>query len=115
MVLKHVAHDARFLVVPSAGFDADVLRCSDLDVVDPLPIPQRLEDRVREPEHEHVLDGLFPEVVVDAKDLMLGEEAEHELVQSRRRLEVAAKWLFDHDAHPRSFARIFAPRRQAGR
>ena len=69
MVLEDVADRARVLVVAGAPFDPDRLRDRDLDVVDELAVPDRLEDAVREPQREHVLDGLLAEVVVDAEDL----------------------------------------------
>jgi hypothetical protein len=37
-------------------------------VIDEVPVPDRLEDPVREPEDEDVLDRLLAEVVVDAED-----------------------------------------------
>ncbi len=59
------------LVVAGAALDPDRLGDGDLDVVDELAVPDRLEDAVREPQREHVLDGLLAEVVVDAEDLVL--------------------------------------------
>ena len=57
VVLEHVANDARFLVVLAALLDADGLGRRDLHVRDALPVPERLEDRVREAEHEDVLNA----------------------------------------------------------
>ena len=51
----------------------DRLGDGDLDVVDELAVPDRLEDAVREPQRQHVLDRLLAEVVVDPEDLVLGE------------------------------------------
>ncbi len=108
VVLEHVAHDAGFLVVLAALLDADRLRRRDLHVVDPLPVPDRLEDRVGEAQHQHVLHRLLAEVVIDAVDLMLGEQAEHELVERQRALEAAAERLLDDDARPRAIRRSCA-------
>ena len=54
-------------------------RDRDLDVVDELAVPDRLEDPVREAKGEHVLDRLLAEVVVDPEDLLLGEVAADQL------------------------------------
>ncbi len=75
VVLDHVAHHARLLVVAAAPLDADRLGVRDLDVVDVLPVPDRLEDAVGEAEDEQVLHRLLAEVVVDAVDLRLFEVA----------------------------------------
>ena len=69
MVLHHVADDAGAVVVASAVLDVDLLRDRDLDIVDVVAIPYRLEDRVGESKDEQVLYCLFAEVVVDSKDL----------------------------------------------
>ena len=68
-----VADRARLLVERGAALDADRLGDGDLDVVDELAVPDRLEDPVREPQREHVLDRLLAEVVVDPEDLALVE------------------------------------------
>jgi hypothetical protein len=70
-------------------------------VVDELPVPDRLEDSVREPERQHVLDGLLAEVVIDAKDLVLGEVLPvQQMGQLARGVEVVAERLLDHEPHP---------------
>ena len=75
MVLEDVARGAEPLVEGGTPLDSDRLRNRDLNVVDVLTRPERLEDPVREPEREHVLDRLLAEVVVDAEDLVLAEVA----------------------------------------
>ena len=62
------------LEVAAAPLDADRLGAGDLHVVDVAVVPDRLEDPVREPEHEQVLDRLLPEVVIDPVDLALVED-----------------------------------------
>ena len=74
MILEHVAHDAGRVVVAGPAADADFFRHRDLHVIDVVAIPDRLENRVRKPQHQQVLHGLFAEVVVDAIDLPLGED-----------------------------------------
>ena len=74
MVGNHVAKGAGGFVEAAAMFDADGFGGGDLHVVDVIAIPERLDDVVREAEDHQVLDGLFAEVVVDAVDLIFGED-----------------------------------------
>ena len=52
--------------MPSASADGH------LHVVHVSAVPDRLEDAVREPERQDVLDRFLPQVVIDAVDLRLG-------------------------------------------
>ena len=81
VVLDQVAQRAGLVVVAGAGADADVLGRGDLHVVDVVAVPQRLEHAVGEAERQHVLDGLLAQVVVDAEDLRLVEDAQHPAVE----------------------------------
>ena len=74
MALDHVAQRAGLLVVGRAVLDAERLGHGDLDVIDIMPVPDRLEEDVGEAEGEDVLDRLFAEVVIDPVDLPLGED-----------------------------------------
>ena len=56
-------------------FDAEALGHRDLHVLDVVAVPDRLEERVGEAEVEDVLHRLLAEVVVDAEDALLGEDA----------------------------------------
>src|SRR6266508_683082 len=87
-------------VVAAAPLDAELPGDGDLDVIDVAPIPDGLEDPVREPEHHQVLDRLFPEVVIDPEDLLLLEHAGELAVERPRGVEVAAERLLDDDAPP---------------
>ena len=73
VVLDDVAHGAGFLVERPAGAHAYIFGDRDLDVVDVVLVPDRLEDPVGEPQGKDVLDRLLAEVVVDAVDLGLIE------------------------------------------
>ena len=102
VVLHHVAHRAGAVVVgAAAALHAELLADRDLHVVDVLLVEERLEDRVAEAEAQDVLDGLFPEVVVDAVDLALVERRADDRVQGPGALEVGAERLLDDDARPR--------------
>ena len=100
MVLEDVAQDANGIVEAAAVLDPDRLGGGDLDVIDVVAIPDRLEDAIGEAQDQHVLDGLFAEVVVDAVDLVLAEVPVQGGVELARRFQVAAERLFDDDAAP---------------
>ena len=99
VVLHDVAQRARLLVEAPAVTHPELFGDGDLHVVDVAPVPDGLEDRVREAEGEDVLDRLLPEVVVDAVHLRLVEGGVHDLVELHGALEVMAVGLLDHDAH----------------
>ena len=98
MVLHHVAQCAGIVVVTPAAFESDGFRDGDLHVVDGRRVPQRLEQRVREPQREQVLHRLFSEVVIDAEDAVFVEDAAHRLVDLDARRIVRADRLLEHDA-----------------
>ena len=108
MVLDHVADGAGLLVVGRAAFDAEGLGDGDLDVVDVLAVPDRLEYAVGEPEREDVLHRLLAEVMVDAIDLFLGRRPAS-LARAPRR--VPAERLLDDDARPAPSSGVAEPRR----
>ena len=72
----------------------------DLDVIDELPVQQRLEDRVAEAEGQQVLHRLLAQVVVDAVDLVLVELLEDVGIQRPGRGQIAAERLLDDHAFP---------------
>ena len=63
-------------------------------------LQHRLDEPVREPEHEHVLHRLLAEEVVDAEDLVFAPVPVQLLVQRERGLEVGAERLLDHEPAP---------------
>ncbi len=78
-------------------FDAEGLDGGDLDVIDVPPVPERLENGVRETEHEDVLHGFLGKVMVDAENLAFLIVGMHEFIQLPGRGEVVAEGFFDHD------------------
>ena len=93
----HVAVGAGLLVEAGAVVDRERLRDVDLDVVDVVLVPDRLEHAVGEAQRDQVLDRLAPEEVVDPEDALLVEDAVHELVERDRALQVDAERLLEHD------------------
>ena len=111
VVLDDVPDRTRLLVEARPPLDAERLGHGDLHVVDELPVPDRLEDAVREPQDQHVLDGLLAQVVVDAEDLLLVEVGAEERVQLLRAREVVAERLLDDEARPAACGTAAAHRR----
>src|ERR1700687_1923755 len=74
MVGHHVAEGAGGFVKRAAMLDADRFRGVDLHVVDVVAIPERLDDVVGESKDQNVLDGFLAEIVVDAVNLIFGED-----------------------------------------
>ena len=75
----HVAVGAGLLVEAGAVVDRERLGHVDLDVVDVVLVPDRLEHAVGEAQRDQVLDRLAPEEVVDPEDALLLEDAVDEL------------------------------------
>ena len=102
VVLDHVAGGADTVVVAGPAADADVLGHRDLDVVDVVGVPDRLEHRVREAHRQDVLHRLLAEVVVDPEDRARREDLGQCGVQLARRLLVVPERLLHDDAAPRA-------------
>src|SRR5581483_3728595 len=100
VVRNHVTQCARGVEIPAALLDTDSLRIRDLYVIDVPPVPDRLEDRVVETEHEYVLHRLFAEIVIDAVNLVLRQDRLDLPVESARRFQIAPKRLLDYDPPP---------------
>ncbi|CAM4025963.1 hypothetical protein NOMA109596_19095 [Nocardioides marinus] len=100
VVLHHVAQRAGVVVVAAAGPDTHGLGHRDLHVVDPLGVPQRLEEGVGEARDQEVLHALLAQVVVDPEDLVLGEDRADGVVDLAGGAEVVTDRLLHDDAGP---------------
>jgi hypothetical protein len=98
VVLNHVAKGAGCVVEAPAVFNAKGFRHRDLDAVDILAVPQRLDRRICEPRVEDVLNRLLAQIVVDAEDRLLGKMLEQRPVERLRRLAIMAERLFHDEA-----------------
>ena len=68
MVLDHVPDSASGVVEPAPGAYVERLSHRDLDTGDAVAVPERLDERVGEPEVEEVLHRPFAQEVVDPED-----------------------------------------------
>ena len=99
-VTDHVAEGAGRLVEARTLAESEGLGHVDLHVVDEVAVPDRLEEAVGETEREDVLRRLLAEEVVDAKDLLFGEDLVQPRVERDRTREIDAERLLHHDARP---------------
>ncbi len=98
VILQHVAQRAGLVVVIRTIFDARLLGYGDLDVVDEVAVPNRLDHQVGKSEHQQVLHRLLGQVVIDAINLLLVEVAVQQLIQRLRAFQVHPERLLDHNA-----------------
>ena len=98
MILHDVANGADFLVEAAPALHAELLGHRDLDVLDVISVPDRLEEGVGETEIQQVLHRLLAEVMIDAKDRRFGEHLVQRLIERLRARQVAAEGLLDDDA-----------------
>jgi len=68
MILDDISNRAGLFVECATTLDSEVFRHRDLDAFDVVAVPDGLEQRIGEAKEDHVLDGRFAEVMVDAKD-----------------------------------------------
>ena len=92
-------------VEAAAALDADGLGGRDLNVVDMVAVPERLEDAVGEAQHQDVLDRFLAEEVIDPVDLVFGQHLEDLRVEGLGRGKVVPERLFD-DHPPPCFVRL---------
>src|SRR3546814_17343914 len=71
-----------------SDWSSDVCSSDLLDMVDRLRVQQRLEQHVGKAQREEVLDRFLAGIMVDAKDMIIGEGAADLLVDGWRRSEV---------------------------
>ena len=96
----HVAVGAGALVERRPLGQTEILGNVDLDVVDVVAVPDRLEQAVGEPEREDVLRCLLAEEVVDPEDLVLVEDLVELGVQLLCALQVGPERLLHDDPAP---------------
>ena len=68
MVLDDIADRAGLIVEASSALDSKIFGHGDLHIFDIGPIPERLHERIREPEDQHIVHRPLPQIVIDAKD-----------------------------------------------
>src|SRR5437016_4671663 len=69
-------------------------------MVDVALVPERFEHAIGKTKHQHVLHGLFAEIMVDTEDLVLLQDMQHRLVQGPSRVEITPKRFLNDDPTP---------------
>src|SRR5262244_3582653 len=100
MILHHVTHHSSDVVIPGARTNAFVLCRSNLYVINVVMVPDRLKAWIGKAKDQHVLDRLFPQVVIYTVDLFFADHLEQLTVERLCRGSIAAKRLFDNEAPP---------------
>src|SRR5581483_10434213 len=95
----HVAQCSGFSVKRAAPFDTDILCCRDLNVINVVAVPDRLENSIGKAKNQDVLYRFFAEIVIDTKDLLFVENLVYLVIQLSRRLQIMTERLLDN--HPR--------------
>src|SRR5712671_5951659 len=101
MILHHVADGPRLIIEGSAALDAKVLRHGDLHALHVMAVPERLEERVGKSKEQHVVHGLFPQIMINSENVPLLKTLEQNAIQPLRGRAVGAKRFLHDDA--RSF------------
>ena len=99
MILHHVAHDARLIVIASPVFDCYGFGDCNLHVVNIVTVPYRFKDCVCKTKYQQVLHHVLTKIMIDTINLTLIEHLPNKIVQFRGRREIIAKWfLYDNSA-----------------
>src|SRR5438093_819184 len=65
MILNHIAQCTRMFIIPGAILYSERFRCSNLDVIDVVRVPEGREDRICKAQHKNVLRCFLPQKVID--------------------------------------------------
>ena len=98
MVLEHVPQYSGLVIISSSVFDAECFGGRYLDMIYMVSVPKRFKNRVGKPEKEYILDGFFPEVMIDTEDLVFSKMSDNYPVQLFRGFQVPSEGLFYYDA-----------------
>src|SRR3984885_3287560 len=100
VVLDHVACGADAVVVAAATTQTDVFGHGDLDVVDVVRVPDRVEQLIGEAQRQDILHRLLAQVVVDAKDRIFRKDAVDHFVEIAGTVQVVTERLLDDNPAP---------------
>src|SRR4030095_15164618 len=106
MVLNHVANGAGVIIDRPPALNPEILRHGDLDALDLIAIPERLEERILEAEEHHVMHWSFSQIMIDAEDVLFVESAEQNLVKRLRGAKVVPEGFFNDNASALSTFRL---------
>ena len=76
-------------------------------MIDPVAVPDRLEQSIGEAERHDALDRVLAEKVVDPENLVLVQCAQDLGIQLARRIQAMTERLFDHHTAPEPVPAVF--------
>ena len=100
MVLDHVTHHTGTFVVRATTLNTNRFGIGNLDVIDVLPVPDRLEDSVCKTKDDQILDSFFSQIVVDSVNLVFIKHGSDFSVKLSSGIEVCTEGLLDDDPCP---------------
>ena len=95
MILEHISKGAAFIVVACSMLNVAGFCYCNLYVVDVIAVPDGLENSIRKPEHQNILNGLLTKIMVYAVDLRFVKTPVDFVIQFNGTLQVFAEWFFD--------------------
>jgi hypothetical protein len=84
MILNHIADGAGLIVECPAALNSEGFRHGYLYALDLITVPERLQNCILEAQEDHVSDCPFPQVMIDAEDVLLVESAEQNPIEFLR-------------------------------
>lgn len=97
MILNHVTSGPGLVVKCAPTFDPEVFRHRDLNALDVVSIPKRLQKAVGEPEVDNVVDWPLPQIMIDAEDRGFRKVSQQDTVQYTSRRQVRSERLLHND------------------
>src|ERR1700683_500772 len=107
VVGDHVAQGTRLIVIAATHFHTHLFGDGNLHMVNVAAIPGRLKNAIGKTQGQNVLDGFFPEIMVDPIDLIFAQFLLDFAIQRFRRGKVTAKRLFYDHASPAAFGLVY--------
>src|SRR5207237_6572073 len=95
MILNHVAQCTRMFIIPGANLYSERFSCSNLDVIDVVPVPERREDRVCKAQHKDVLRCFLPQKVIDSVGLFFAKGIANDAIELSRLREIRPEPVFN--------------------
>src|SRR5580692_8389397 len=106
MVRHHIAQCTRLFIERRAVFNSYRLSGGDFNIVNVVPVPDRLEQRIAEAENEDVLHCFFAKIVVNPVHRFLVEYAVHYVIEYVRRFQVPPEGLLQNNSRPPMLAAV---------
>src|ERR1700681_35991 len=98
VVLDHVTDSPGVIVEITPPLDPELFCHGDLDTLNVMPVPDRLQEAVGEAKEQQIEDSLFTEVVVDTKDSRFRKHGMKSGIQLLRRGQIVPKGLLDNNS-----------------